>query len=168
MKLESFVEAVGRTGVIAALFALTVILFVASSLLPFGCCLLDATWGYSYEEVYRLIEGYGESGRHQYVIFSLTLDLVLPLTYVSFLAGLIHRIKTGMPDLLVVLIPAVVGMLDVLENIQIVAMLRAFPNILEMQSNAAAVTTMGKWVAFGGVLLIVIGLAAHTWLNRAK
>ena len=84
----------GRTGTLAVTFAATaVFLVLVFPNLPVGGELLDLKPGYSYDEAMASMEQYGPAGRTTYAWASVVLDTLFPISYVTFFAGLIYRVR---------------------------------------------------------------------------
>lgn len=140
------------TGIAAA--ALLVAVFPA---LPIGGDLLDARFGYTHATALEAMAAYGEDGRRAYLWASLTLDTLLPIAYVGFLAGLLYRLRPreGLGTLAVV--PVAAGLLDLSENVQIVAMLVSYPDVSALQVAWASACTQAKACALlASVVLVAV------------
>jgi len=150
-------EFASRTPVLIGTFATaSVLLVVVFPALPLGGQLLDATLGYTHDEVMAAMSGYGADGRRVYALASLTADTLLPVAYVGFLAGLVFRLRPGEGHGVLAYLPVAAGGLDLCENAQIVAMLVGFPEITPGQVAAASLFTQLKH----GALLASVCLAA--------
>ena len=143
---------------------LTVALLTGLPLIPIGGEMLDARFGYSYEEAMESMESYGEPGRLLYVATSATLDIVLPLAYVGLLVGLMVRLRSrgGLP----IVLPVGVGLFDLCENAQIVAMLLNYPDVFPTQVVLASIATQIKAALFlasvAAVLLFAVPGSTET------
>ena len=158
--MKAVLEFASRTWVLGSTFTASLVLFAAISAVPIGGELLDARFGYGYGEAMAALAEYGEQGRRVYAVASSTLDTLLPLAYVAFLAGLIHRLRP-LPRLWpCALLPVVVGVADLCENAQIVVMLIQFPDVAPMQVAAASFATKLKVYAAVPVMAVVSAFAA--------
>lgn len=144
------------TGVLTLVFLTLIYLFLV---IPLTGPLLDAVFGYDYEFVTGVMQSYGTDGRDLYVMLSLTLDTLLPLSYVALGTGLIHRLKPGYKSVLAY--PIVTGCLDLLENVQIMAMLVQFPEISDMQVGFSSFTNKSKFVLFTVSVIMILWLAVR-------
>ena len=109
-----------------------------------GGQILDVLPSYDLALVQQSFLIYGENGRALYAWASLTLDLLFPISYVIFGIGLIlFLVEISFLRWLVVL-PCLLGMIDLIENIQICLMLNKFPDISIAQVEFANSTTMLK------------------------
>ena len=151
----------GRTWTLAVTFLATLaFLFAVFPALAIGGTMLDVMPGYSHTEAMAAMEGYGASGRSVYATASLTLDTLFPLVYVTLFSGLIHRFRWSDRTAFLAWIPVVAGIVDLGENVQIVAMLFSYPNVGEAQvAVASAFTTVKGWLGPVYQLLAVALLA---------
>jgi hypothetical protein len=100
--------------------------------------------GYDAAYVNQLFTQLGDKGRNAYLYFQIPLDLVYPALYgIGFslvLAWFLNRLgKMGGNFVYLCLLPVAAGFFDYSENIGIIAMLRAFP---EIPSNLVVVTNL--------------------------
>lgn len=116
--------------------------------------MLDTLPGYSPSQARELLVQYGAEGRRLYALASPTLDTLLPISYVTFFAGAVHR--CGLPQRLgwLALLPVVVGVWDLLQNLQITLLLLGYPDISDRQIQWASFFT---WVK-GSVLIPAVSL----------
>ena len=109
-----------------------------------GTQILDVLPSYDLDLVKQSFLIYGENGRALYAWASLTLDLLFPISYVIFGIGLIlFLVEISFLRWLVIL-PCLVGIVDLIENIQICLMLNQYPDISIAQVEFANNTTMLK------------------------
>ncbi|MYA16502.1 MAG: hypothetical protein F4Z28_06875 [Gammaproteobacteria bacterium] len=166
-QMRRFFEFSGRTGTLAvALVAVAVLLLVVFPNLPVGGDMLDTKPGYAYQEAMASMEEYGADGRTTYALASMSLDTLFPLAYVTLFAGLIYRFRATEGTWWLAYIPVVAGLCDLLENVQITAMLVQYPDIGAVQvAWASAFTTVKWWIGSGyqilgvGLLLLAAGRA---------
>lgn len=85
--------------------------------------------GYDHAEAVAALAGYGAEGRARYIWISLIMDTIFPIVYCSFYAGLIYRFAPNERLELLAYLPVLGGLVDLGENLQIVAMLVQFPDI---------------------------------------
>ena len=126
--MRSTLDFASRTPILGgALLSTLILLFAVFPALPIGGEMLDVSPGYSHEEVIAAMESYGEQGRRVYAWSSATLDTLLPLVYVSLLAGAIYRFRPTERSWRLASLPVAAGALDLGENIQIIVMLDRLP-----------------------------------------
>ena len=149
-----------KTPVLLLSFIVTaLLLLVVFPALPLGAPLLDTLPGYSPVEARELLARYGPEGRRLYAIASPTLDTLLPLCYVTFFAGAVHR--CGLPERRwwLALLPLLVGVWDLAENLQITLLLLSYPDIADGQIQWASFFTWCKGTVLIPALLLLLVLA---------
>ena len=162
--MRKYFEYAGQTRVLLVTFVTTVVLLVLFQNLPINGEMLDLkSGGYSHEEVMTLMQEYGPDGRTVYAWSSSLLDTLFPLFYVTLFTGLIYRFRLTDGTWWLAFIPVVAGVVDLLENIQITAMLVRYPEIGETQVALASTATQVK-SAIGlvyqllGLVLFLVGM----------
>ena len=165
--MRQYVEFASRTPVLGAtLVAMLVLLVVVFPALPIGDEMLDVKTGYTYAEAVAAMESYGERGRQVYAWSSATLDVLLPVVYVSFLAGFVYRFRPTERLWKLACLPLAAGVLDLCENVQVVLMLTRYPEVSAGQVAVASWFTLAKGYAFSMCLLLAITLAAVAAVRR--
>ncbi|RMD80983.1 MAG: hypothetical protein D6815_12880 [Candidatus Dadabacteria bacterium] len=135
--------------------AVGVILFF--SLPVVGGHLIDQMYGYSYDRLMAVLADYGERGRRVHLLATATLDLAFPVAYVLFFAGLVERLSGRASSL--ILVPAVLGAVDLCENAHILAILALYPRVPRLLVASASCFTVLKHGLTLFVLLVVARLA---------
>ena len=167
--MRQYLESASRTPVLSAtLVAMLVLLVVVFPALPIGGEMLDVKTGYTYAEAVAAMESYGERGRQVYAWSSATLDVLLPVVYVSFLAGFIYRFRPTERLWTLACLPLAAGVLDLCENVQVVLMLTRYPDVSAGQVTVASWFTLSKGYAVSLCLLLAITLAAVTPMRRVR
>ena len=167
--MRRYFEVASRTPVLGATLISTVVLvFAVFPAVPIGDETLDSRVGYTFAEVVSLMESYGEERRRVYAWASGTLDTVLPLVYVSFLGGLVFRLRPSEPFWRLAYLPPVAGMLDLGENVQIIIMLTRYPDISAAQVAGASWFTQSKMYAMSVCLALVVALALVAAVRRLR
>lgn len=125
---------------------------------------LDLMFFYTPEQVFAMIDKYGEAGRSIYWKIELTADIIYPIIYTLFFGLLMSWLfqrgfKSNSAMQKWNLMPVGGWFFDLLENIGIVAMLSLYPT----KSTALAWLTMIfgslKWAfALVSIVLILVGL----------
>ncbi|MCY4276419.1 MAG: hypothetical protein OXE81_01060 [Gammaproteobacteria bacterium] len=155
--MRRYFEFASGTYVLAATFVATLaFLFLVFPNLPINGELLDLKPSYSYDEAMAALKEYGEDGRTVYAWASPTLDTLFPLVYVTLFAGLIYRFRLTEGLWFLAYLPVISGMFDLLENVQVTAMLISFPDISESQVAWASTATSVK--TFLGPIYQLLGL----------
>ena len=133
-----------------------------------GADIIDVLFrGYDADVVQERFLIYGEAGRALYARAALSLDVVYPLAYSTFFACLIVMGAVSLRARYLVIVPIVVALLDLGENISIYLLLTNFPDMTEAQIARASALTVAKWwmvvlmllVAFGQLFMRLIMLA---------
>ena len=158
INLNSLSQYLSQTKV---LIFLTIIFFVNLAwfqTLPFDTrsYMLDTYFAFNHEDISRIIEVIGESGRSAYITAMYTIDLVFPVIYTCLSLGVIHKLRTS--ELLYVL-PIALFTADILQNIQtaIIMTYSSVGDISNVQIVLASFTNQLKWsLAFLMISLIVI------------
>jgi len=131
--------------------------------------------GYSYSHAMSLLEELGNEGRQFYLSRQLPLDFIYPgLFAVSYTLLLIWLFSKSFKDtskiFYLAFIPALGGLFDYLENIYIIRMISAFPDLSARLVQTASTFTMLKSV-FTTVFFLVLfaGFAAFVFTrSRTK
>ena len=131
---------------------------------------IDTKIYYSPAELYEIIDAYGDQGRRVYAVSHLSADVLFPLVY-SFFFGLLiaYIFQRAFPKDSWVqrlnLVPFVLLIFDLLENLGVVILLLAFPTQMEGLARFTGILTSVKWILAGiTVALSVVGTGA--WLVR--
>lgn len=161
--MREYFELVSRTLVLGATLATVLILVLAVfPALPVGGELLDVKAGYTYAEVIAAMESYGEQGRRVYAWSSGILDTLLPVVYVSLLAGLLYRFRPTERLWKLAYLPLAAGALDLGENGLIIFMLTRYPDVSSHQAATASFVTVSKGYAISVCLALAVALASTT------
>jgi hypothetical protein len=132
--------------------------------------ILDIRLTYSPGVVADLASRLGEQGRRLYALSELSVDLVYPLLYSSFLSVLMLLIiRRAFPTAFrwrrLTLLPFALLACDYAENTCLAILLLGFPGTLAL-APLAALFTAGKWI-LGGICIAVILLAAAGWAAKS-
>ena len=126
--------------------------------LPFDTRLymLDTYFAFNDEDITRIIEAIGDSGRSAYVTAMYTIDLAFPIIYSCLSLGIMHKLRTSE---LLYLLPISLFTTDIIQNIQ-TAIIMSQPSINEISSGQvilASFTNQLKWsLAFLMISIITI------------
>ena len=167
--VREYFEFVSRTWVLSATLA-TVLILVLSVFpaLPIGGEMLDVKAGYTYPEVIAAMESYGEQGRRVYAWSSGILDTLLPLVYVSLLAGFLYRFRPTERLWKLAYLPLAAGALDLGENGLIIFMLTRYPDVSSHEAAAASFVTASKGYAISGCLVLAAASASTTAVRALR
>jgi hypothetical protein len=129
----------------------------------------DMSFFYSANDLYRMAEAYGDTGRDAYIRARFTFDLIWPLVYTLFLTTEISWVyrKAFEPDSLwqrMNLVPVMAALFDYLENISTSLVMMQFPTRMPLVAMLASVFTLGKWLlVVGSFVLLMIGIGVRLW-----
>jgi hypothetical protein len=134
---------------------------------------LDTHFYYTPDQVHQYFSRLGRPGRELYALSEVTLDLLYPLLYGTFLSLILSWLYTrlfpaGGHFRLLPLIPLAGVLADLGENLSLVVLLLAYPISLSWLVYVANLYTLSKW--FAGLLslfLILLGTGAYIvkWLR---
>ena len=158
INLNSLTQYLSQTKV---LIFLTIMFFVNLAwfqTLPFDTKLymLDTYFAFNYEDIARIIEAIGDSGRSAYITAMYTIDLAFPIIYTCLSLGVLHKLTTSE---LLYLLPIVLFTTDIVQNIQ-TAIIMTHSSVSDISSGQivlASFTNQLKWsLAFLMISIIVI------------
>jgi hypothetical protein len=139
-----------------------------------GQSILDLQPSFSSDEVYARLGAFGETGRMLYQRFTVSTDVIFPLTMAAFLYLFAQFAATALgasatPHTVIVCLPIVWFGLDMTENAMVFAMLSAYPERLDAVGASLGYVTTAKRVALlVAVAAPVLMLAAVGWRLFAK
>ena len=126
--------------------------------LPFDTRLymLDTYFAFNHEDIVRIVEAIGDSGRSAYVTAMYTVDLAFPIIYTLLSLGVMRKLHTS--ELLYVL-PIGLFATDIIQNIQ-TAVIISYSSVNDISNGQivlASFTNQLKWsLAFLMISIIVI------------
>jgi hypothetical protein len=130
-----------------------------------GMKLLDMMpTGYNAEYINTLLKALTENGRHAYLFHQIPVDMVYPILFAVsnclILAYFLNKLKV-LDSLLFFFcfLPLLAGLFDYLENIEIITMLKTFPNnppLLSQTTNVFSVLKSGFTTFYFIVLIITV------------
>ncbi len=122
--------------------------------------------GYSYENALSLLQTLGTAGRHSYLTIQLPLDLIYPglfaISYTLLITWLFKKgFKANSKIFYLAVVPFFGGLFDYLENVGIILMLKAFPEVSSnLVKTASAFTILKSGFTTAFFILLFVGLAA--------
>ena len=158
INLNLLTQYLSQTKVVAFLFIMFFINLAWFQTLPFdtGLYMLDTYFSFNYEDIVRITEAIGESGRSAYVKAMYTIDLAFPIIYTSLSLGIINKLRISE---LFYLLPISLFTADIFQNIQ-TAIIMTQSSVNEISSEQiilASFTNQLKWsLAFLMVSIITI------------
>ena len=120
--------------------------------------------GYSYQQAISLLEALGEVGRNVYLFQQLPADFVYPglfaISYSLLLTWLFAKsFESNSKIFFLALVPVLGGLFDYLENIGIVLMINAFPDISqELVGVVSTFTLLKSAFTTGFYVLLLVGI----------
>ena len=162
--------------------ALVIFLFFVSVILPdqstkmesvaHGAGSPDTSFFYSKDDLYRMADIYGETGRAAYVRVRFTFDLVWPLVYLFFLGtSLSWSLARALPEdnrwRMLNLFAALGWFFDMLENIGASLVMINYPTHTPVIDSLTPIFTLIKWFFVNGsfaILILALILALRRYL----
>jgi hypothetical protein len=138
---------------------------------------LDTLFFYSPEEAFSTISSYTPTGRSILHIFYLTVDVINPILYSSFLIILISWLLKSCPNLTnsmkkLNILPIGAIIFDLLENISIVTLFTIYPDQSRTMAWLATIGTTSKYIfiytSFGIIILGTILVILHKFSGTKK
>lgn len=157
-----YLEFAAWTKVLAVTLVCGLVLgFAVFPSLPIGGPSIDSLPSYDLNRIAEFMELYGERGRRIYAWASLTLDVLFPVVYATFLAGLIWRCRPMQIMGWLAFLPIVGAFFDLGENVQVAFMLVNYPEVGEAQVAMASAFTAMKWTVLN--ITMVVAAACAIW-----
>ena len=158
INLNLLTQYLSQTKVLAFLFIMFFINLAWFQTLPFDTRLymLDTYFSFNNEDIVRITEAIGESGRSAYVRAMYTIDLAFPIIYTSLSLGIMNKLRTSE---LFYLLPISLFTADIFQNIQtaIIMTQSSVNDISSEQIILASFTNQLKWsLAFLMISIITI------------
>jgi hypothetical protein len=134
----------------------------------------DTSFIYSADDLYRMTEAFGPTGRQAYVQARFTFDVVWPLVYafflitaISWLAG--RAFQPASRWRLLNLVPVTAIILDYLENVAAVIVVARYPLQTPVIDLLAPSFTFLKWLFVSGSFVVLLAVAtAAVWQRIAR
>ena len=157
-KLNLITLYLSQTKVLVFLFIMFFLNLAWFQTLPFDTKLymLDTYFAFNQDDIARIIEAIGDSGRSAYITAMYTIDLAFPIIYTCLSLGVMHKLRTSE---LIYLLPITLFTTDIIQNIQtaIIMAHSSVNNISSEQIILASFTNQLKWsLAFLMISIIVI------------
>ena len=158
IKLNMLTLYLSQTKVLVFLFIMFFLNLAWFQTLPFDTRLymLDTYFAFNHDDITRIIEAIGDSGRSSYVTAMYTIDLAFPIIYTCLSLGVMHKLHISE---LLYLLPITLFTADIVQNIQ-TAILMTYSSVNDISSAQivlASFTNQLKWsLAFLMISIIVI------------
>ncbi len=144
---------------------LNVITFGIFKMLPdLDGLLIDLQFSYDHAALMAILTDIGAKGRATYLWANLV-DMVFPVFYGGFFAGFLYRFRAREGLWVLALVPIVLAVVDWGENLQIRAMLLAFPDIDAANVDTASLFTTSKHI-LSRTMILLFSLTGLTALVR--
>ena len=134
----------------------------------------DTLLHYTVNDLYRMAEAFGDTGRAAYIRARFTFDLIFPLVYTAFLTTTIswslQRVQREESFWGLANLAPVLGMVfDYLENITASLVMSRYPDKTPVIDNLAPIFTLLKWIfIYGSFILLLAGIVWVIWLWAAS
>lgn len=147
---------------IQAIILLIMYPLVSTSLEP-----LDVQTNLNSESIYNFLTNIGALGRYHYGLNETTFDMLFPIAYsLAYALLLVQLLKTtkliNTTLKYVALLPFLLALIDVIENIHIVALIYSFPVKDLLLSQGLALANMLKHILTFSLLFSIIALLIYT------
>ena len=158
IKLNLLTQYLSQTKVLIFLFIMFFLNLAWFQTLPFDTKLymLDTYFAFNHEDIARIIEAIGESGRSAYVKAMYTIDLAFPVIYTCLSLGIMNKLRISE---LFYLLPISLFTADIIQNIQ-TAIIMTYSSVSDISSGQivlASFTNQLKWsLAFLMISIIII------------
>ena len=158
INLNSLPQYLSQTKVLVFLTIMFFVNLAWFQTLPFDTKLymLDTYFAFNNEDIARIIEAIGDSGRSAYITAMYTIDLAFPIIYTCLSLGVMHKLRKSE---LLYLLPIALFITDIVQNIQ-TAIIMSHSSVNDFSSEQiviASFTNQLKWsLAFLMISIIVI------------
>ena len=158
INLNLLTQYLSRPKVLVFLFLMFFLNLAWFQTLPFDTRLymLDTYFAFNHDDITRIIEAIGNSGRSAYITAMYTIDLAFPIIYTFRSLGVMDKLRKAE---LLYLLPIALFTADIVQNIQ-TAIIMTYSSVSDISSGQivlASFTNQLKWsLAFLMISLIVI------------
>ena len=157
INLNLLTQYLSRPKVLVLLFLMFFLNLAWFQTLPFDArfYMLDTYFAFNYEDISRIIDAIGNSGRSAYITAMYTIDLVFPIIYTCLSLGLMRKLHTYE---LLYLLPISAFTADIFQNIQ-TAIIMTHSSVSDISSGQivlASFTNQLKWLLIFLMISIII------------
>ena len=157
INLNLLTQYLSRPKVLVFLFLMFFLNLAWFQTLPFDArfYMLDTYFAFNYEDISRIIDAIGNSGRSAYITAMYTIDLVFPIIYTCLSLGLMRKLHTYE---LLYLLPISAFTADIFQNIQ-TAIIMTHSSVSDISSGQivlASFTNQLKWLLIFLMISIII------------
>jgi hypothetical protein len=130
--------------------------------------IIDLTLGFNPQRTLMMVGDYGDESRSFYSTVEMTTDLIYPIVY-AFLFGITLTLLYRKSSYAWVnILPFICLLFDYFENINVIILLRTYPQQLLTVAVICEIIKLAKWIIFGSVVLLVIIGLVSLLINRVK
>ncbi len=119
--------------------------------------IIDLTVGFNPQKTLDMVAAYGDEGRAYYARTEMTADVAYPIVYAFFFGIILTMLYRGKRSNWVNVLPFVALAFDYAENGILVTLLKSFPQQSYPMAVVCEVFKMGKWMAFGASVVLILG-----------
>jgi len=157
INLNLLTQYLSRPKVLVFLFLMFFLNLAWFQTLPFDArfYMLDTYFAFNYEDISRIIDAIGNSGRSAYITAMYTIDLAFPIIYTCLSLGLMRKLHTYE---LLYLLPISAFTADIFQNIQ-TAIIMTHSSVSDISSGQivlASFTNQLKWLLIFLMISIII------------
>ncbi|MCF8239628.1 MAG: hypothetical protein K9I85_15805 [Saprospiraceae bacterium] len=129
---------------------------------------IDLTIGFDPQKTLDMVAAYGDTARAYYAQSEMTTDVAYPIIY-AFLFGIILTLLYRNRSIARIhLLPFLTLLMDFAENINIITLLKSYPQQSYLIATLCEVFKLGKWLSFGLIILLVIYGLILLLINRTR
>lgn len=122
---------------------------------------LDLKFGYDLPQAMKVLSDLGQDTLPKYRFGLIVTDMAYPVIYACFFSLLLFR---AWSPKFVLVIPILVMLLDIGENLSILTLVDTFPNLSESDVRLASNFSTAKWsMVIFTLLLIIVGFVRKRW-----
>jgi hypothetical protein len=130
--------------------------------------LIDVTIGFNPQKTLNMVTEYGETARHYYTIIEMTADAVYPIVYAFLFIIILTILYRNKSYAWINRLPFITVLFDYIENINIIVLLKTFPQQSVLIATLCEIFKLLKWISLCILILLVIfGLIVRLF-NRNK
>jgi len=118
--------------------------------------IIDLTMGFDPQRTLDMVAGYGDAARGHYAMVEMTADVAYPIVYAFVLAIMLTLLFRNTKYARVHLLPFLVLLFDYAENINIVYLLKTYPEQSLAAATLCEVFKLLKWGTSGLVCLTIL------------
>ena len=157
INLNLLTQYLSRPKVLVFLFLMFFLNLAWFQTLPFDArfYMLDTYFAFNYEDISRIIDAIGNSGRSAYITAMYTIDLAFPIIYTCLSLGLMRKLHTYE---LLYLLPISAFTADIFQNIQ-TAIIMTHSSVSDIsigQIVLASYTNQLKWLLIFLMISIIV------------